>query len=81
MKISYITRFVVFYSAVLPKQTKCIIAKHPAIREGQDSLLSGMPEWYNFVWKEYEACRERVGLIDMSHFSKFDISVSPFGDS
>uniref|UniRef100_A0A0N4VIN9 DAO domain-containing protein n=1 Tax=Enterobius vermicularis TaxID=51028 RepID=A0A0N4VIN9_ENTVE len=40
--------------------------------KGQYKLI-GKPEWFDRVEKEYEACRERVGLIDMSSFSKFDI--------
>uniref|UniRef100_A0A1I7S0V8 Pyruvate dehydrogenase phosphatase regulatory subunit, mitochondrial n=1 Tax=Bursaphelenchus xylophilus TaxID=6326 RepID=A0A1I7S0V8_BURXY len=39
---------------------------------GQDNNL-GQPIWFHNVRKEYEACRERVGLIDMTSFSKFDI--------
>lgn len=39
---------------------------------GQDSTL-GQPHWFPNVRKEYEACRERVGLIDMTSFSKFDV--------
>uniref|UniRef100_A0AC35TR75 DAO domain-containing protein n=1 Tax=Rhabditophanes sp. KR3021 TaxID=114890 RepID=A0AC35TR75_9BILA len=39
---------------------------------GQDPLI-GKPEWFPHVLKEYEACRERVGLIDMTSFSKFEI--------
>uniref|UniRef100_A0A0M3JHV6 GCV_T domain-containing protein n=1 Tax=Anisakis simplex TaxID=6269 RepID=A0A0M3JHV6_ANISI len=38
---------------------------------GQYKLV-GKPEWFDRVAKEYEACRERVGLIDMSSFAKFD---------
>lgn len=40
------------------------------------SVLLGYPEWHPYVAKEYEACRERVGIIDMSSFSKFDIMVA-----
>lgn len=40
---------------------------------GQYKLI-GKPEWFDRVAKEYEACRERVGLIDMSSFSKFEIT-------
>ncbi|EGT39698.1 hypothetical protein CAEBREN_31204 [Caenorhabditis brenneri] len=32
------------------------------------------PDWNTFVASEYEACRERVGLMDMSSFSKYDIT-------
>uniref|UniRef100_A0A8R1YT60 FAD dependent oxidoreductase n=1 Tax=Pristionchus pacificus TaxID=54126 RepID=A0A8R1YT60_PRIPA len=34
----------------------------------------GKAPWFNHVEKEYAACRERVGLIDMSSFTKFEIS-------
>ncbi|VDO66464.1 unnamed protein product [Heligmosomoides polygyrus] len=44
-----------------------------ALWQGQDSLL-GKPVWFDNVAAEYEACRERVGLIDMSSFTKFDIT-------
>lgn len=40
---------------------------------GQDNNL-GQPHWFPSVKREYEACRERVGLIDMSSFCKFDIT-------
>ncbi|TKR92832.1 hypothetical protein L596_007404 [Steinernema carpocapsae] len=46
-----------------------------ALFNGQDSLI-GKPVWFPYVAKEYEACRERVGLIDLSSFSKFDVSGS-----
>jgi len=39
---------------------------------GQDPLNS-KPEWFQYVAKEYEACRERVGLIDMTSFAKFEV--------
>uniref|UniRef100_A0AAF5DBQ9 Guanylate cyclase domain-containing protein n=1 Tax=Strongyloides stercoralis TaxID=6248 RepID=A0AAF5DBQ9_STRER len=39
---------------------------------GQDSLY-GKPIWFDHVEKEYQACRERVGLIDMTSFSKFEV--------
>uniref|UniRef100_A0A915DAV4 Dimethylglycine dehydrogenase n=1 Tax=Ditylenchus dipsaci TaxID=166011 RepID=A0A915DAV4_9BILA len=38
---------------------------------GQDSL-DGVPEWFRSVAKEYEACRERVALMDMTSFSKIE---------
>ncbi|CAB3408322.1 unnamed protein product [Caenorhabditis bovis] len=44
-----------------------------ALLQGQDALI-GKPEWFDRVSSEYEACRERVGLIDMSSFSKYDIT-------
>ena len=46
-----------------------------ALQQGQDVLL-GKPTWFDKVAGEYEACRERVGLMDMSSFSKYDITVS-----
>lgn len=45
-----------------------------ALMSGQDALI-GKPEWFERVASEYEACRERVGLMDMSSFSKYDITV------
>ncbi|KAI6178160.1 hypothetical protein M3Y98_00470800 [Aphelenchoides besseyi] len=42
-----------------------------AIYSGQSSVF-GPPSWHSNVAREYEACRERVGLIDMTSFSKFD---------
>lgn len=43
----------------------------------RDSVqLEGLPEWYLSVAREYEACRERVGMMDMTSFSKFELSVS-----
>ncbi|CAJ0578356.1 unnamed protein product, partial [Mesorhabditis spiculigera] len=44
-----------------------------ALLQGQDVLI-GKPVWFDRVRAEYEACRERVGLIDMSSFSKFEIT-------
>uniref|UniRef100_A0AC34FMU9 Pyruvate dehydrogenase phosphatase regulatory subunit, mitochondrial n=1 Tax=Panagrolaimus sp. ES5 TaxID=591445 RepID=A0AC34FMU9_9BILA len=43
-----------------------------ALHSGQDPLV-GKPKWFSNVAKEYEACRERVGLIDMTSFSKFEV--------
>ncbi|KAI6207567.1 hypothetical protein M3Y96_00022700 [Aphelenchoides besseyi] len=43
-----------------------------AIYSGQSSVF-GPPSWHSNVAREYEACRERVGLIDMTSFSKFDV--------
>ncbi|KHJ94746.1 FAD dependent oxidoreductase, partial [Oesophagostomum dentatum] len=43
-----------------------------ALFQGQDALI-GKPIWFDSVASEYEACRERVGLIDMSSFTKYDI--------
>ncbi|KIH59455.1 hypothetical protein ANCDUO_10315 [Ancylostoma duodenale] len=43
-----------------------------ALFRGQDALV-GRPIWFDSVAAEYEACRERVGLVDMSSFTKFDI--------
>uniref|UniRef100_A0A158PET7 FAD-dependent oxidoreductase n=1 Tax=Angiostrongylus costaricensis TaxID=334426 RepID=A0A158PET7_ANGCS len=42
---------------------------------GQDALI-GKPVWFDCVAAEYEACRERVALVDMSSFTKFDITGS-----
>ncbi|MCP9261091.1 hypothetical protein DINM_004181 [Dirofilaria immitis] len=42
---------------------------------GQFSLL-GRPEWFELVAREYDACRERVGVIDLSSFAKFNIEGS-----
>lgn len=36
----------------------------------------GKPDWFDFVAKEYEACRETVGLCDYSSFTKIDLTVS-----
>lgn len=33
----------------------------------------GKPEWFDAVKEEYLACRERVGIIDMSSFTKFHL--------
>ena len=38
----------------------------------QDPLV-GRPSWFPLVAKEYQTCRETVGLIDMTSFAKFDI--------
>lgn len=35
----------------------------------------GKPHWNDFVAKEYEACRERVGISDYSSFTKIDLWV------
>ncbi|XP_054274258.1 pyruvate dehydrogenase phosphatase regulatory subunit, mitochondrial isoform X2 [Macrosteles quadrilineatus] len=32
------------------------------------------PDWFDFVAREYEACRETVGLCDYSSFTKIDLS-------
>lgn len=34
------------------------------------------PDWFDVVAKEYEACRETVGLCDYSSFTKIDLTVS-----
>lgn len=36
------------------------------------------PKFFDFMLKEYKACRYGVGVIDMSSFSKIKISVSHF---
>ncbi|XP_074028153.1 pyruvate dehydrogenase phosphatase regulatory subunit, mitochondrial isoform X1 [Leptinotarsa decemlineata] len=33
----------------------------------------GKPPWFDFVAKEYEACRERIGISDYSSFTKVDM--------
>lgn len=35
----------------------------------------GKPGWFNAVKLEYQACKERVCLIDMSSFTKIEIKV------
>lgn len=40
----------------------------------------GRPAWFSLVKSEYEACRERVGIMDMSNFSKFELVVRPIFD-
>lgn len=35
----------------------------------------GKPHWIDFAAKEYEACRERVGISDYSSFTKIDLWV------
>ncbi|KAL3111346.1 hypothetical protein niasHT_019576 [Heterodera trifolii] len=44
-----------------------------ALFASQDPLV-GKPNWFPMVAREYEACRESVGIIDMTSFAKFDIS-------
>lgn len=36
----------------------------------------GKPKWFDFVEKEYTACREKMGLCDYSSFTKIDLWVS-----
>ncbi len=36
------------------------------------------PKFFNFLQNEYTACRENVGIIDISSFSKIEIKVSKF---
>lgn len=48
-------------------------ANRNALYYGQDALI-GKPVWFDCVASEYEACRERVALVDMSSFTKFDIT-------
>lgn len=33
------------------------------------------PKFFDYILKEYYACREGVGIIDMSSFSKIEIRV------
>uniref|UniRef100_A0A7E4ZTD6 DAO domain-containing protein n=1 Tax=Panagrellus redivivus TaxID=6233 RepID=A0A7E4ZTD6_PANRE len=42
---------------------------------GQDPLC-GKPDWFPYVAREYEACRERVGIIDMTSFAKLEVGGS-----
>jgi len=35
----------------------------------------GKPTWFDSVRSEYWACRQGVGLIDMSTFTKFELRV------
>lgn len=34
------------------------------------------PKFFDFMKEEFQACREGVGIIDMSSFSKIEIKVS-----
>lgn len=34
------------------------------------------PDWFDIVTREYEACRETVGLCDYSSFTKIDLTVN-----
>lgn len=36
-------------------------------------ITFGIPQWFECVKEEYFACRERVGVIDMSSYTKFKI--------
>lgn len=36
----------------------------------------GKPGWFNAVKLEYQACKERVCLVDMSSFTKIEIKVN-----
>ncbi|XP_035205169.1 pyruvate dehydrogenase phosphatase regulatory subunit, mitochondrial-like isoform X2 [Stegodyphus dumicola] len=36
-------------------------------------IIFGKPSWFESVREEYNACRERVGIIDMSSFTKFHL--------
>lgn len=36
----------------------------------------GKPPWFDFVAREYAACREGVGISDYSSFTKIDLWVS-----
>lgn len=39
----------------------------------EDELTFGIPNWFTHVGNEHRAVREKVGLIDQSSFSKFEI--------
>lgn len=36
------------------------------------------PKFFNFLENEYRACRENVGIIDISSFSKIEVKVRRF---
>lgn len=40
----------------------------------------GKPPWFEAVKSEYEACRERVALLDYSSFTKLEVWVSSLGN-
>lgn len=49
---------------------------------GEDRLLQEMPpgtfskpKFFDYMKEEYLACREGVGIIDMSSFSKIELNV------
>lgn len=37
------------------------------------------PQFFDFMKEEFQACREGVGIIDMSSFSKIEVQVSENG--
>ena len=41
-----------------------------------DQGTFGKPPWMDIVEEEYWACKERVGIADMSSFSKIEVTVS-----
>lgn len=45
---------------------------------GARNAESHKPAWFNAVSAEYESCRKEVGLLDMSNFSKFEVTVKIF---
>ncbi|XP_072399696.1 pyruvate dehydrogenase phosphatase regulatory subunit, mitochondrial isoform X3 [Diabrotica undecimpunctata] len=57
-------------------------AEQSGVEEAQDWSSSfrvahtktfAKPPWFDFVSKEYEACRERIGISDYSSFTKVDL--------
>ncbi|XP_050517976.1 pyruvate dehydrogenase phosphatase regulatory subunit, mitochondrial [Diabrotica virgifera virgifera] len=55
-------------------------AEQARVDDGQDSPFRvahtktfAKPPWFEFVSKEYEACRERIGISDYSSFTKVDL--------
>lgn len=36
------------------------------------------PDWFDIVGAEVKCCKEAVCVIDMSSFTKFELTVSPF---
>ncbi|XP_046665146.1 pyruvate dehydrogenase phosphatase regulatory subunit, mitochondrial isoform X1 [Homalodisca vitripennis] len=39
-----------------------------------ETFTFAKPDWFDFVAREYEACRETVGLCDYSSFTKIDLT-------
>lgn len=64
-------KFILFFNN---KYHLFFVAENPPQAVGEDFPL-GKPVWYNYVMNEYQSCRERVGLMDMSNFSKYIVSV------
>ncbi|VDP01882.1 unnamed protein product [Soboliphyme baturini] len=45
-----------------------------SLRSVGDSYPLGKPVWFKYLVSEYEACRERVAIMDMSSYTKLQIS-------